>query len=78
MATAVLTSRGQTTIPKEVREKLMLRPGDRMEFLVQRDGTALLVPKKVHVSDLEGILEPKKHVSLEEIDGTIRRKASGR
>ncbi|MBI4339337.1 MAG: AbrB/MazE/SpoVT family DNA-binding domain-containing protein [Chloroflexi bacterium] len=32
-----LTSKGQVTIPKEVRERLGLRPGDEMEF-TERDG----------------------------------------
>jgi AbrB family looped-hinge helix DNA binding protein len=74
MASAVLTARGQTTIPKEVRDRLKLRPGDRVEFLVQRDGTALLMPKKVQVSELKGILRSKKHVSLADMDEAVRRK----
>ena len=41
MSAATITAKGQTTIPKDVRNKLHLEPGDRVEFLVQENGTAL-------------------------------------
>ena len=37
MAKTKITSKGQVTIPKEVRERLGLRPGDELEF-VEKDG----------------------------------------
>ena len=79
MSTATITSKGQTTIPKAVRDRLRLKTGDKVEFVVREDGTALMVPATVHVSDLEGILEPpKKPVSLEDIDKAIRRRGGRR
>ena len=73
MATATLTRKGQTTIPKEVREFLHLRAGDRMEFVMESDGRVWLRPAIRDISDLEGILPPpEKPVSLEEMKRSIR------
>ncbi|MFB6249310.1 MAG: AbrB/MazE/SpoVT family DNA-binding domain-containing protein, partial [Salinibacter sp.] len=41
MPTTTLTSRGQTTIPKSIREALQLRPGDRVEFILEGDQVVL-------------------------------------
>jgi len=54
-----LTSKGQITLPKKVRDLLRLEPGDRVEFMVQDDGRVLLQPATVDVSDLEGVLHRK-------------------
>jgi AbrB family looped-hinge helix DNA binding protein len=57
MPTATLTSKGQTTIPREVREFLKLKPGDRLEFKLNADGqSVILKPANIHVSALKGIL----------------------
>ena len=72
MATATLTSKGQTTIPKSVRDRLRLKPGSRVEFVVQDDGTALMVPATVSLADLEGCLPaPEQPVALEAMDAAI-------
>jgi AbrB family looped-hinge helix DNA binding protein len=44
MATATLTSKGQVTVPKEIRERLGLEKGDRIEFRVDRQGRVLVEP----------------------------------
>lgn len=73
MSTATLTSKGQTTIPKEIRDRLHLKPGDRLEFVLQPDGKVLMIPATVDVRDLKGILpRPKRKLSLGEMDRTIR------
>jgi AbrB family looped-hinge helix DNA binding protein len=41
MSTSTLTSKGQTTIPKDVRKRLNLHPGDRLEFVIDDDGCVL-------------------------------------
>jgi len=79
MTLSTLTAKGQTTIPKRVRDLLGLKPGDRLEFVVQEDGTALMVPATLHIADLEGCLPPpKRPVSLEDMDRAIRRRAARR
>lgn len=44
MPRATLTSKGQMTLPKEVREALKVKPGDRVEFIIQAPGRVLLRP----------------------------------
>ena len=73
MSTATLTSKGQTTIPKEIRDRLHLKPGDRLEFVVQPDGRVLMIPATLDVRALKGILpQPKRKLSLEDMDQAIR------
>lgn len=40
-----ITVKGQATIPKQVREHLGLKPGDRLKFFLHADGTVVLLPK---------------------------------
>ena len=39
---AILTSKGQATIPKEIRDSLGMKPGDRMTFTLMADGTVIM------------------------------------
>ena len=56
MAVSTITSKGQTTIPKKIRSHLKLRPGDRIDFIVQDNGKVMLEPATLDVKDLKGIL----------------------
>jgi len=77
MPAATLTSKGQTTIPKAVREYLRLRPGDRMEFILEENGRVVLVPAVVDVRELEGILPPpRKPVTIEKMKKVIRKRGA--
>lgn len=79
MSTSTLTAKGQTTIPRDIREHLHLRPGDRMEFVIEDDGRVVLLPVTVDVAELEGALpRPERPVPLDEMDAAIRRRAGGR
>ena len=73
MATTTLTSKGQLTLPKEVRDRLKLHTGDRLVVHVQEDGTILLQPVTVDVEALYGLLpKPARPVSLEEMERAIQ------
>lgn len=56
---ATLTSKGQTTIPKGIRDQLGMRPGDKMTFTVLPNGTVLLRMKRKRVFELAGVLHRK-------------------
>jgi AbrB family looped-hinge helix DNA binding protein len=73
MSEAKMTSKGQITLPKEIRLKLGLKQGDRVRFIVEDDGRVRLLPAKRDVSELMGILpSPKRKLSLEEMDQTVQ------
>lgn len=72
MSTATITSKGQLTLPKEVRDDLNLREGDRVSF-EKVDGRYVLRPQNKSVMDLAGILHRpgEKSMSIEEMDEAI-------
>ncbi len=63
-AEATLTSKGQATIPKEIRDGLGVKAGDRMTFTLLSDGTVLLRAKNKSVMDLAGKLRRKGQKAL--------------
>lgn len=73
-----LTTKGQVTLPKALRDKLQLSAGDRIEFIVDEDNAARLVVKHASVTRLKGILPPPSHpVSLADMDTAIETGARG-
>lgn len=56
---ATLTSKGQTTIPKEIRDSLNMKAGDRMTFTLMPDSTVVMRVKSKSVTELAGALHKK-------------------
>jgi AbrB family looped-hinge helix DNA binding protein len=74
MPSAKLTSKGQITIPKEVRKTLGLRTGDRLAFRVRADGTVQVEAETVDLMSLRGSVRTQvKGVSVEAMNEVIRR-----
>ena len=69
MTAATLTSKGQTTIPKEIRDSLGMKPGDRLTFTLMPDGTVVMRVKSKSIVELAGVLRKKgrKPVSVEQL-----------
>lgn len=59
-----LTSKGQTTIPKPIRDHLGLHAGDQLDFVIEPDGRVTLRPATIDVMDLAGLLRQKDKKSL--------------
>ncbi|QPC90397.1 AbrB/MazE/SpoVT family DNA-binding domain-containing protein [Mesorhizobium sp. INR15] len=72
-AYASLTSKGQLTIPKDVRDALSLKAGDMIAWTVV-DGYLIGTPRNLDFADLAGFLgdPPGGPASLEEIDAAVR------
>lgn len=72
MATATLTSKGQVTIPAEVRASLGLGAGDRIEFVELDNGQFAIMAAAHSVQDLQGLIrKPEVPVSVEEMNAAI-------
>ena len=69
MADSTLTSKGQVTIPKDIRTGLGIKPGDRVSFTAMPDGTVIMRAKTRGLQDLAGMLfdENRKAVPLDEL-----------
>jgi len=78
VATATITSKGQVTIPREVRAGLGVSAGDRLDFVRLEDGNYAIVPASHSIRSLRGIIpRPKKPVSLEDMEAAISAGARG-
>ena len=69
---AIITSKGQITLPKTLRDQLNLSTGDRIEFVVEEHNIVRLIPHLAPVKNLKGMLpKPAQAVSLEQMDEAI-------
>lgn len=79
MSIATMTTKGQVTIPKPVREALRLVAGDRVEFVDLGNGRFELVAVTRDVSELRGMLGPAgAPVSTEEMEKAVAEGVAGR
>ena len=76
MPTATLTSKGQVTIPKSVRDFLHIDAGDQIDFVVTDAGDVLVRTVNVDVRELRGLLKrPRQRaVSVEQMNQSILRR----
>jgi AbrB family looped-hinge helix DNA binding protein len=80
MLTATLTTKGQITIPLEVRERLGLKAGDQIEFQLGPSGEVVITSKRIPFEEIQGILRSpgQKAVSVREMDKGIERAVHAR
>ncbi len=79
MATATVTSKGQITIPKPVREGLGVGAGDRVEFIEEDRGVYRIVAATRDVRLLKGIIgRPAKPVTVDDMNSAVRRRGGRR
>jgi len=78
MPSATITSKGQITIPAEVRESLGVGFGDRIDFVELEKGRFVILPATCSVQELKGIVpRPKRPVSIEEMNGAVAMRRLG-
>jgi len=78
MPQSTVTNRGQTTVPKEIREYLGLESGDRIDYTVDAEGRVILTPSTISIVELDGTLSSrwrKEGVSIDDMQRAIEREA---
>ena len=78
MTAVTVSSKGQLVLPKQIREQLKLKAGDRVDLQIEDDEKIVLRPLRKSLADLEGFLpKPPRAISLEEMDETLSRAGEG-
>lgn len=69
MAEAAITSKGQITIPAEIRKQMKLNPQDKVVFTVLPNGTTVMRAKNRSVTSMAGAIKSstKKRVALKDM-----------
>ena len=81
MITSTVSSKGQVTIPKKIREFLKLETFDKVVFIPLEEGKVMITNKQTPVSDLFGMLKHRQSnqpVSVEEMEAGIRKRRAER
>ena len=80
MPTATVTSKGQVTIPKAVRDRLRIDTGDQVDFIVNDQGEVILRSVSLDIREIRGLLKRprKKRVTVESMNAAIERRHSHR
>jgi len=73
MITATLSSKGQITIPKEIRERLDLKKGDKIEFELSDEEIVTIKRKSTRIDEVSGMLSEyaDRRYSIEEMDEAV-------
>ena len=76
MPSSVITSKGQITIPKKVRDALGVETGDRVEFVESAKGVFEMLAASKDVRELKGMIgRPRKPVSVADMRKAVARRA---
>lgn len=75
MATATLSSKGQITLPKVVRERLRVDTGDQVDFVLNDRGDVVVRAATLDISELKGLLKRSRArpVTIEDMNAAIAR-----
>lgn len=77
MLSSSVTTKGQVTIPVELRNKLGIKPGDRVSF-VEAEGKVEILRQENRITAAFGVLKARKGVSLKQMEATIAGKSKQR
>ncbi len=74
MSEARLSTKGQITVPRDIRERLKLKLGDKVRFRIADNGQIVVEAARYHIGELYGLLrrQGQKSVSVEAMDEAIR------
>lgn len=68
-----ISTKGQITIPSQIREQADLRAGDKVRFMIDDHGSVVLFPIRGSIRDAFGVLpKPKRALSIEEMNEAVQ------
>lgn len=73
MSLAKLTSKGQITLPKAIRDYLELHSGDKVEFVIDSQGRVIMHSKTIDLKDAFGMIKSKKSATVNDMNKSIAR-----
>ncbi len=77
MRQAKLTSKGQVTIPKQIRDYLKLHTGDQLQFIIDRTGRVVLTAQCIDIKEIFGMFNYKatrKKTRIKDMDAAIAKR----
>jgi len=78
MPTATMTSKGQVTIPKAIRDAFRIKPGDRIEFFIDDEGKLVVWPITQDIASIKNIVDYSgSAVSIEDMNKVIQERGNG-
>ena len=79
MPASRITSKGQITLPKAVREALGVEAGDRVSFRIGDDGVVVLEAETIDLRSLRGSLRPRRRgITVEQMTEVVRQRGARR
>lgn len=76
---STITSKGQITLPKAIRDRLNLKAGDKLEFILDDNGDLHILPITASITKLKGMVpKPTRRISLGEMDNATKSGATKR
>ena len=77
MPASRITSKGQITLPKAVREALGVEAGDRVSFRIGDDGVVVLEAETIDLRSLRGSLRPRRRgITVEQMAEVVRQRGA--
>ena len=77
MRRAKLTSKGQITVPKAIRDYLKLKTGDQLQFIIDKSGRVMLTAKTIAIKEIVGMFHykaTKKKTTIRDMDEAIAKR----
>ena len=71
MTIATISTKGKVTIPKKIRDKLHLQTGDKIDIILEEDGSARILPLSNSIDSIIGIVKTNKKLSPSQMNKAI-------
>ncbi len=79
MPSSSLTTKGQITLPKQIRDRLGIKTGDRVAFREREDGTIVVEAETTNLLDLRGAVKTRvRGITIEDMKEAVRKRAARR